>query len=277
MIITVVRLWLFVFACLVASVRTSARTWEALYAFGDSYTDSGAGYVDGNGPTAVVYLAAGLGISFTHAADLHSKGKSLNFAVSGADTGDSEGQHMKNALLGRGMMSQVRDFVQRVRTGAVRFDPEKTLFFLAGGINDAKLPTSTTVANVLEEIQLLYAAGGRYFLVAEIPTLPNCRETGLRLNPALARIPAKIPELLPSAHVAVSRWGEYFDQVFRHAGDYGITNTTDACAGRALFNEDSTPRGNPDSYFYYHEGHPSTVVHRIVGRELEREVKELFP
>ncbi|MFI4889167.1 MAG: hypothetical protein ACHQIL_01405 [Steroidobacterales bacterium] len=42
-----------------------ARTWEALYAFGDSYTDSGAGYLDADGPTAVVYLASSLGIPST--------------------------------------------------------------------------------------------------------------------------------------------------------------------------------------------------------------------
>src|SRR5215831_8932046 len=74
-----------------------ARKWSALYAFGDSYTDSGAGYVDGNGPTAVVYLASRLGIPFTHAADTEASGKGLNFAVSGARTGASEGVKMRLA------------------------------------------------------------------------------------------------------------------------------------------------------------------------------------
>ena len=69
------------------STSASARSWQALYTFGDSYTDSGAGYVDGNGPTSVVYLAASLGIPFTHAGDAEPAGKSLNFAVSGAQTG----------------------------------------------------------------------------------------------------------------------------------------------------------------------------------------------
>ena len=34
---------------------------ERLYVFGDSYSDTGAGYLDGNGPTAVAYLAERLG------------------------------------------------------------------------------------------------------------------------------------------------------------------------------------------------------------------------
>lgn len=46
-----------------------AATWDALYVFGDSYSDSGAGYADINGPTAVVYLARRLEIPFTHAND----------------------------------------------------------------------------------------------------------------------------------------------------------------------------------------------------------------
>lgn len=75
--------------------RVQARTFEALYAFGDSYTDSGAGYVDGNGPTAVVYLAASLNIPFTYAGDANFVGKSLNFAVSGAETGKGDGMRMR--------------------------------------------------------------------------------------------------------------------------------------------------------------------------------------
>lgn len=41
---------------------TKAPNREVLYVFGDSYSDSGAGYLDGNGPTAVVYLATSLGV-----------------------------------------------------------------------------------------------------------------------------------------------------------------------------------------------------------------------
>jgi len=58
---------------------------------------------------------------------------------------------------------------------------------------------------------------------------------------------------------------------------YGITNWTDRCAGRALFGEDATPCASPDSYFFYHQGHPSTAVHRIVARELARELESAFP
>jgi phospholipase/lecithinase/hemolysin len=267
--------------------NAQARHWESLYAFGDSYTDSGAGYVDGNGPTAVVYLAASLGIPFTYAGDPNSSGKSLNFAVSGARTGKGEGTRVRPAtsgcgpndpLLGLGMRTQVFDFARRVNSGALHFDPDKTLFFIAGGLNDRGLPTAETIANLEGEIREIAGLGGKNFLVALLPTkIPDFAEMGIRLNPALARIPKDLEPTVKNVRIRMSRWGEYFDQVIEKPAKHGIRNTKDQCAGRALFGEDSTPCGVPDAFFYFHSGHPSTAVHRIVARGLEREVAQLFP
>src|SRR5215213_9257086 len=79
-----------------------------LYVFGDSYSDSGAGYVDGNGPTAVVYLARRLGLDLKPAQEAGAQ--NLNFAVSGAQTGRGAGRKVKDAMLGRGMVEQVDEF-----------------------------------------------------------------------------------------------------------------------------------------------------------------------
>jgi len=49
-------------------------------------------------------------------------------------------------------------------------------------------------------------------------------------------------------------------------------NVTDACAGRALFDEDTTEKGDPETYYFYHSGHPSTAVQRVVGRMLAKEL-----
>jgi phospholipase/lecithinase/hemolysin len=263
-----------------------ARTWEALYTFGDSYTDSGAGYVDGNGPTAVVYLAASLKIPFTYAGAADSSGKSLNFAVSDAKTGSSDGYRVRpaaagsgirEARFGLGMRNQVLDFAERVRSGTVRFKAETTLFCLAGGLNDGALPTTTTISNLEDEIRRLYQAGGRYFLVALLPTkIPSFSDVGVRLNPALAAIPNDMRATLPQARVGLSNWGRYYDDVIESPAQYGIANTANQCAGRAVFGEDPTPCAAPETYFYFHDGHPSTTVHRIVARQLEREVHEAF-
>jgi phospholipase/lecithinase/hemolysin len=272
-----------------AVLPAHARNWQALYAFGDSFSDTGAGFVNGNGPTAVAYLAASPNIPFTYAGDPNSDGKSLNFAVSGAPTGADEGEYMRpgnaecgvdEGLLGRGMQTQVLDFSRRVKLAGLRFDPERTLFFLAGGLNDVGLPTTTTVANLEGEVSALYALGGRYFMIALLPTKISAlafAKTSTRLNPAIAKIPRDLRSNLPHIHIELSHWGRYFDEVMQTPPAHGISNTTDICAGRAIFGEDTTPCTAPGAHFYYHEGHPSTAVHRIVGLKLKREVNHAFP
>jgi hypothetical protein len=255
---------------------TRARPINRLYVFGDSYSDSGAGYLDGNGPTAVAYLARHLGFALVPSNASNTMGKSLNFAVSGAGTGRGSGQRIKGALLGLGMRNQVEDFAARVRAGSLHFHPESTLFFIAGGLNDARLATETTIENLKTEIRILYGVGGRRFLIALLPvSIPGFSDVSKRLNPALARIPYEMAAELPGAAVDLSQWGVFFDEVMHDPVLYGITNTSDACAGRALFNEDPTPCSKPASYFYYHAEHPSTAVQKIVGKKLYDEVRKL--
>ena len=131
------------------SLDSASRTtpYTRLYVFGDSYSDIGGGYVDGNGPTAVAYLGWLMGLQIASSQAPHAPERSLVFAVSGAGTGDAEGRRVKEALLGYGMLNQVRDFESRVKSGDIRFDPNSTLFFIAGGLNDGRLQTEQTVAN----------------------------------------------------------------------------------------------------------------------------------
>lgn len=251
--------------------------WK-LFAFGDSYSDSGNGYVDGNGPTAIVYAAESLGLPFTHASDPAKSQKGLNYAVSGAQTGEGAGRRVHGARLGYGMQNQVQDFVQAVAAGEISFDPERTLFFIAGGLNDGKLETSTTMENLSRLVRQLHAAGARRFHLATLPTaIPAFAAVGQRLNPALEALPATLQREFPEAEFRLSYWGRYFDDVMHAAARHGITNTTDACAGRAIFGQDTTPKGDPATYYYYHDGHPSTAVHRLVGRELAREFRAVMP
>ena len=244
-----------------------------MYVFGDSYSDTGAGYIDGDGPTAVAYLARRLGFELKPANAPGNASESLNFAVSGGQTGSGAGRKVKDALLGRGMMDQVDDFVARVQSRQVAFDPGTTLFFLAGGLNDRRLPGAETVANLEAEIRKLYGVGARRFRVALLPTaIPAFSEVGLRLNPELSRIPGEIRTALPDAQIVMSNWGLFFDEVIRNPSAYGIRNTADKCAGRAIFDEDATPCATPSAYYYYHAGHPSTAVHRAVGDKLYQEL-----
>jgi cholinesterase len=251
--------------------------YSRLYVFGDSYSDIGAGYVDGNGPTAVAYLSWLMGLPVASGKAANAAGKSLVFAVSGAGTGEGEGRHVKEALLCYGMMNQVRDFAARVKSGEIAFDPQTTLFFLAGGLNDGRRETAVTLANLRQEIQILRELGGRHFTIALLPTkIPQFAAVGRRLNPAYEQF-VREGAGATAVDLWLNHWGPAFDDVMEHPAAHGIVNTTSACAGRAIFDQDPTPVGDPATYFFYHEGHPSTAVHRIVGKKLFEEIAAHSP
>jgi phospholipase/lecithinase/hemolysin len=265
-------LFFVVMLCVSAGLEAQAPV-NRLYVFGDSYSDIGRGWVDSDGPTAVAYLAKRLELTMVASNAPDAQGKSLDFAVSGAPTGENPGHDVPKGWLGLGMKNQVAEFEAEVREGKVKFDPKTTIFFIAGGLNDRKIPTEETVANLESELQSLYEAGGRRFRVAVLPEkIPAFSDVGKRLNPALKEVPAQMRAKLKGAEIETSQWGAYFDEVMENAAKYGITDTTSKCAGRAIFNEDATPCASPQTHFYYHAGHPSTAVHKVVGDKLYDEM-----
>lgn len=258
---------------LIASLPALAGPYNALYVFGDSYSDIGFGYEDGNGLTAVAYLAQDLGIPFTYAGDPNAGGKSLDFADSGAQSGAGAGQHLQGTFRGYGMLNQVRDFANLASSHSLDFDPATTLFFIAGGLNDSTLPTATTVANITSMVTTLHGLGAVNIDVALLPTqIPSFRAVGQRLDPAYTALIPQLQTEFSDLDIRLSNWGLFYDQVITNPSAYGITNTTDRCAGRAIFGEDTTPCATPDTYFYYHSGHPSTYTHSVVGDKLYQEV-----
>ena len=83
-------------------------------------------------------------------------------------------------------------FAGRVKAKRVELAPRTTLSSLADRLNDGRLPDGEVVANLESEIRKLYR-------VALLPTeIPGSREPGLRLNPQLGRIPAKMRAELTS-------------------------------------------------------------------------------
>jgi phospholipase/lecithinase/hemolysin len=255
---------------------TPTTRFTRMFVFGDSYSDIGAGYVDGNGPTAVAYLGWEMGLAVAPSTSPGAADRSLVFAVSGAGTGEGDGRRVKDARLGYGMINQVRDFAARVQAGELSFDPETTLFFLAGGLNDGRRETASTLANLRRQIEILRAAGARRFTLARLPTrIPQFAAVGQRLNPAYETFVRE--EAAKGLDIRLNGWGDAFDEVMANPTAHGIRNTTHACAGRAIFDQDPAPTCDPATFFFYHDGHPSTAVHRIVGRKLFGEVAARRP
>jgi phospholipase/lecithinase/hemolysin len=258
----------------------AAAPYSQLYVFGDSYSDSGSGYLDTNGPTAVAYLAQRLAIPFTYYGDPKSKGKGLNFAISGAGSGAGAGRRYPTGeMLSIGMKNQIDSFFAFTKTGDIpKFDSATTMFFFAGGLNDRGKPEGYTRTNLEDEIETLYSIGARRFMVALLPTkIPQFATAGIQFNPELAKIPAEELAKHPDIRIANSDWGLFLDEVITNPAKYGLTDTTHPCAGRAIHHEDTTPCASPDTHFFYHEGHPSTAVHRAVGAMLYQEAVTKAP
>ena len=261
-------------------VPLTTAPYTQLYVFGDSYSDSGSGYLDTNGLTAVAYLAQRLSIPFTYYGDSTSKGKGLNFAISGAGSGAGAGRRYPTGeMLGVGMKNQVDNFVAFTKSGDIpKFDASQTMFFFAGGLNDRGKPDGYTRTNIEDEIETLYSLGARRFMVALLPTkIRQFATAGTAFNPELAKIPAEELAKYPDIRIANSNWGGFMDEVMTNPAKYGITDTTSPCAGRNIHHEDTTPCAAPDAHFFYHEGHPSMAVHKAVGDMLYQEAISKAP
>jgi phospholipase/lecithinase/hemolysin len=263
------------FLCATALIaQTNSHPYSKLYVFGDSYSDSGAGYIDANGPTAVVYLAQRLGIPFTFNGDKASAGKGLNFAVSAASSGEGAARPLATGgTLGFGMKNQLDTFVQDIKTGAIpKIDPANTMFFFAGGLNDGGKPEGFIRTNIEAEIDTLYDLGARRFMVAILPVkIPQFARAGTHGNPELEKIPDDERAKHKDIRIANSDWGPFFDEVIANPAKYGLTDTTNYCSDRPFGAQKIQPCADPDAHFFYHEGHPSTAAHRAVGDMLYKE------
>jgi cholinesterase len=257
------------------SAAPNPHPYTMLYVFGDSYSDSGSGYLDTNGPTAVAYLAQRLNIPFTWYGDpKYNQTQGLNFAISGAQSGEGVGRRYPTGeMLSFGMKNQVANFVAFSKTKDILpIDAANTMFFFAGGLNDRGKPEGFTRTNIESEIDTLYDLGARRFMVAILPTkIRQFATAGTAFNPELTKIPDEERAKHPDIRIANSNWGAFLDEVITNPAKYGITDTTTPCAGRAIHHEDTTPCTTPDAHFFYHEGHPSTAAHRAVGDMLYTE------
>jgi cholinesterase len=255
------------------------RPYTQLYVFGDSYSDTGAGFPYADGPTAIAYLAQSLKIPFTFYGDPASKGKGLNFAVSAGKSGSGEGNRQgPHALFALGMTNQVDQFAALVKSGEVKFDPAQTMFFLAGGLNDRSSPDGYTRTNEEAEIDTLYALGARRFMVALLPTkIPAFATAGTQFNPEIALIPAEEKARHPVIRIATSNWGLFFDEVITHPEKYGITDTTTPCQPRLSLTPGTTACPSPATHFFYYAAHPSTAAHKAAGEMLYQEALTKAP
>jgi cholinesterase len=284
-----------------AALQPTSGVIERLYVFGDSYSDGGNGYAlmkkppsppyqarYSNGMTAAEYMAQAFGFTLHHSENADAPADaSLNFAVSGAWT-----SHKNNdaAIDGKtGLFDQIASFEQRLKAGKARFDPEKTLFFIAIGTNDllfgniAGQDNRALVADALRNVETaarrLHANGARHLAIATIPmidrtprgtALPPEKTTAiagavLTLNDGYRRLAAKLRAEL-KADVFSLPWGRYYDELMSNPMAFGIAE-----AGSCIRNITVCP--DPQRFVFFDALHPTTAAHRVVGSRLATESK----
>lgn len=155
----------------------------------------------------------------------------------------------------------------------VTFNPDSTLFFLAGGLNDHTKVTSAEVdAATAAQVATLYSLGARIFEIALLPaSVPPFTDSADNFNPGFQALVPELQKEYPDAVFNLSNWGPDYDFIHDNPSLYGLTNTTDPCN---TFGQSPTCTA-PNTYFYYYIDHPSTYVHQIVGNELYNEALSL--
>ncbi len=254
-----------------AAAVPAALAYDALYAFGDSLTDTGREPAEpyfhyngrwSNGPLWVEYLSVRLGFPYN---------PDNNLAHSGAQTDDTFGQ--------------VRDFVPTTDVG-------QSLFVVWAGGNDFLQEYDThwfdddswdrqiaySVGNLSNAVVSLYAKGARFILVPNtvdvtditaLNWLPGFLRDYLRgkvqqFNRQLAEALDQIRLAYPALTLAGFDIYGQVKLILSDASAYGFTETrTDALSDVTLL--DKSFDGPGANYVFWDPIHPTTKSHGIIA------------
>lgn len=281
---------------LTASTAFGAPVYDHLYAFGDSYSDNGAGenftrtlasrkvkdalelpgslYWRGrwsNGPTVVEHLAEALKTPLT------------DYAIGGAKSGNGNYYSWMEPSRNTGVFGQIADHLKAAE--AHKADPN-ALYFIFTSANDffewadfsrtesIDALAQTSVANIQKATASLIEAGAKHVMVVGTTDLSHVPAVvqGNQATSAKAyqeileqKLPAALKTLAKTRHVAIS----YFDHL-------AFSNTLRAAPDVAGFKELDAPCQvtypdagpvceTPDTHYYWDEWHPTRKVHSLAA------------
>jgi thermolabile hemolysin len=198
------------------------------------------------------------------------------------------------------LQEQVRLYLDLLKTKYAQMpDIGTTLFTVWSGGNDViyYVEDDTPVTpeqickNIADAITKLYRAGGRYFLVPNLPPLgdkPNYLHNKTyhdkadafvsAYNPLLQTRLALLQQQLSGIQIIPFNIHRVFDTVIMNFKAYHLTNVTDPAftPNDDPFENYGSVVANPDEYLFWDTTHPTRMGHAIIAKALEGAVETAF-
>ena len=295
-----------------SKTTTTSSPVSQIYAFGDSYSDNGesmriskevmklstpiAGasilpcdpksklYWNGrwsDGPTAVENLASDLKVKLT------------DFAVGGAKSGTDSYYDWLNQYQKTGVLGQIDSF--KGKLAGAKAD-SKALYFIFVSANDFfyhmdyTTPgtidelSGQTVQNIKTAVKELSALGAKKFMVVnstDLTAVPwvvanaqtnEAKEFTTNVNTELPGVVKSLGtslniKIVLFDHTAVSK------QIRSNPAKYGLKEINKSF--EKTYPDVIAGKGDPDQYYFWDEWHPTRIVHKIVGAEMAKEVRNI--
>lgn len=282
-----------------------AGNLKHIYAFGDSYSDNGAGYgvtrimvAHGvsdavakpgklywqqrwsNGPVTVEVMARALKLPLS------------DYAIGGAQSGYDNYHSWMNKAWPTGTLAQVGHYLDAKPKGQA--DP-KGLYFIFASANDFfahedfnqtisldDLATGAAV-NIQTAVKQLVAAGARHVVVVGSVDLTHVPAVTQRHDEAdAATFQSHFDKILHKRLKAMaadqSLQMSWFDHVAfakrvrAHAEQYGLTDVSTPC--QSTYPQVGERCQNPAMHYYWDEWHPTHHIHVLAGRAIADQVRE---
>ncbi|MEH1856174.1 MAG: SGNH/GDSL hydrolase family protein [Nostoc sp.] len=286
----------FVLFSFMLPTKASAASFDQLFVFGDSLSDTGniynvtnaigqpyppsPPYFEGrfsNGPIWVDYLGDQLGLKPTLLTDINFTTipptpvptQGINFAFGGASTGLDNAVFPDQGL--PGVLKQVSDFAGILQANHQTADPN-ALYTLWAGANDFLFlnheDSTTPISNVSQALNTLAAIGAKNILVFNLPDLgkvPGVKTEGL--NPTTLSESSREFNLGLGQTVSTLRQNPnlnitYVDinSLFNQASRFGFTNVTDSCKD----SPDICYSSN-NKFLFWDDFHPTTAAQKVIA------------
>jgi phospholipase/lecithinase/hemolysin len=264
--------WIAVLTLSTLGISARAESITGIVAFGDSLSDTGntflaagippAPYYQGhysNGPIWLEYLAARLGV----AAPTPSLAGGTDNAWGGAQTGDGlsfMGTPNIGLQISTYLASHTLGSTQLITVWGGAND------FLNAGVTDPSVP----VAHLIGEITTLAAAGGKQFMVPNLPllgdlpatnTLPQANRDALNYLTLTfdGMLHFQLNQLQNDLGITIHQLDvdSVFQNIIVNPSAYGLTNVTDSAIANGVY--------SGQGYLFWDTVHPTTVVQELIG------------